>query len=427
MSSRNAAPSLIQALNGTPGKERIVPMEGMRGLAVLIVFLVHHHTIIGESLLTKGGTVYQISMLAHAIGHSGVDLFFVLSGFLIYGHLMQRQMPYRTYIRKRLRRIYPTFAAVFSLYCLVSLVAPSLSKIPAGKGPGAMYLLENFLLLPGMLKIDPLITVAWSLSYELFFYLSIPLLIMFTGMCAWPRWRRVLFFLLLALASAGAAQAGLNRWPRLGMFLAGILLYETIASGQLSSRLTRATEAGAIGFYFLVSMTLALYRLGSGPVGFEPAFPNYLYVPWTVLLSCSIFFLALHGFVFGGWISRFFSIAPLRWLGNMSYSYFLLHGMVLNGVRFGLHRLGWLGMMSPALFTGVLLCNLLLTLACSLALFALVERRFSLAPVRKKVDSRASEDTRLAIPPFTLQAEMSSHPGPVHAHPRVLYRGQLDA
>jgi peptidoglycan/LPS O-acetylase OafA/YrhL len=62
------------------------------------------------------------------------------------------------------------------------------------------YLFANFLMLPGILPIVPLITVAWSLSYELSFYLTLPLLIKWLHIPAWPRPARIAFFLALATA-----------------------------------------------------------------------------------------------------------------------------------------------------------------------------------------------------------------------------------
>jgi exopolysaccharide production protein ExoZ len=368
---------LAQTLETAPGgKGRIVPMEGMRGVAVLLVFLVHHHALFGK--LLPGGPVQQASLLGHAIGHSGVDLFFLLSGYLIYGHLLQRRSGYFAFVRKRVRRIYPTFLAVLGVYCLVCLVMPAVSKLPPGGGPTAIYLLQNALLLPGIFHIEPLITVAWSLSYEFFFYLLIPVIILATGMRAWSGAGRAVFFGLLLLAFAAAYQAGLHSHPRLGLFLAGILLYETIIWGGWNSRLTRVTEVAAIGLYLLTLMILACFRLGDGTIRFEPGYPDYTFLPWSILLSCALYGLSLHAFAFSGWVGAFFSFTPLRWLGNMSYSFFLFHGFVLNAAAFVFKKLGWYGI-PEALFPGVLLLNLLLTLAGSLVLFLLVEKPLSLA------------------------------------------------
>ena len=119
---------------------------------------------------------YYVS-LVRSLGNVGVDLFFVLSGYLIYGSLINRDQSIVKYFRRRIERIYPTFSVVLSVYLLATFVSPEKGKIPMGFWEGIAYICENYLLLPGMFRIEPLITVAWSLSYEFFFYLAIPLMI----------------------------------------------------------------------------------------------------------------------------------------------------------------------------------------------------------------------------------------------------------
>jgi len=150
------------------------PMEGLRGLAVALVFGVHFSTL-STPWQTAGWDRVALDIL-HTIGNAGVDLFFVLSGYLIYGHLMRRPPPFAAYMARRIQRIYPAFLAVFLLYLLLAWRMPDAGKLPDDGSLGG-YLLANLLLLPGVFPIEPLITVAWSLSYEMFFYLVMPLII----------------------------------------------------------------------------------------------------------------------------------------------------------------------------------------------------------------------------------------------------------
>jgi peptidoglycan/LPS O-acetylase OafA/YrhL len=172
-----------------------------------------------------------VSRYAGTVGHSGVDLFFVLSGYLIYGATIRHAAPFARFLRRRVQRIHPTFLAVLSLYLLLSVLFPAQSKIPRGFVPAAGYLAANVLLLPGLFPIEPIITVAWSLSYEFAYYLGLPLLVAALGMRAWPRpWRVAFFLALFAVAVASPAWIGGAR-SRMGMFVPGILLYELIESG----------------------------------------------------------------------------------------------------------------------------------------------------------------------------------------------------
>ncbi|MEO8036829.1 MAG: acyltransferase, partial [Acidobacteriota bacterium] len=157
------------------GHRALRSMEGLRGFAVFLVFLVHYVTLTAPWVDAASRTSVAGAVLRN-VGNSGVDLFFVLSGYLIYGNLIRKGRPFLAYARRRIQRIYPTFLAVFVLYLLLSFVFSGQSKLPHGTIAASGYVLANLLLLPGLLPIEPLITVAWSLSYEVFYYLSAPLL-----------------------------------------------------------------------------------------------------------------------------------------------------------------------------------------------------------------------------------------------------------
>jgi peptidoglycan/LPS O-acetylase OafA/YrhL len=376
-------PTLRQRLAGIfempESAHRNLPMEGLRGLAVTLVFFVHYHALF-KFLVDPASSTYAISGFLWSIGHSGVDLFFVLSGYLIYGAVIGKPRGYVSFMRRRIERIYPTFLAVFAIYLVLSLLVPERSKLPSGSGPAIWYIGQNLLLLPGLFNIEPIITVAWSLSYEFSYYLLIPILVGATMMRRWrPSWR-VGFFLLLAAAFTLVCLAGWSNHIRLIMFGSGILLFEARQSFGLGQRRSRVLEV------VVLLTTLAtfpvIYALWDRP-GFAPYWPGELRsgeIARIVVLFFSFFAFTLVSFNSASILGRIFSWTPLRWLGNMSYSYYLIHGLALNGLaliavaKFG--RVGhspllfWLGM--PLAFAA--------TLVSSAVLFWLVERRFSLAP-----------------------------------------------
>ena len=106
-------------------------MEGLRGLAIFLVFLVHYVTLMEPWIVTQS-TLRSIATALHTIGNTGVDLFFVLSGYLIYGSLITRPQRFGRFMARRIERIYPTFAVVFVIYVGLSFLLPAQSKIPAG-------------------------------------------------------------------------------------------------------------------------------------------------------------------------------------------------------------------------------------------------------------------------------------------------------
>ncbi len=336
-------------------------MEGLRGLAVFLVFLVHFSSL-SAPYHASSVQLSQWMGWVHTVGNAGVDLFFVLSGYLIYGAVLERQQPFLKFMARRVQRIYPAFLVVFVLYLLLSVALPAESKVPHSTGAALVYLLENVLLLPGLFPVTPMITVAWSLSYEMFYYLAIPLLVMaFAFRERERRWRMGFFLVLVFLLAAYSAWQG---GPvRLIMFISGILLYEVITGSVL--RLS-----GTAGFVALVAGLLGMLLPVGGHVG-ETVKALVLFVAFFVLCG-SCFANPL------SWLSLFLTWTPVRWLGNMSYSYYLLHGLTL---KTAFHMLTFVipgDGHGPWLTLGLLPLMFLITLAPAALLFILAERPYSL-------------------------------------------------
>src|SRR5260370_31060953 len=322
-------------------QQRLIPMEGLRGIAVLLVFSVHFHALFG-SYASIHPIFERLSGFLGNIGNTGVDLFFVLSGSLIYGILLRRRVSYFKFIRRRLERIYPAFLAVFLLYLLLSAIFRDESKIHAPFLSACLYVLANALLLPGIFAITPIITVAWSLSYEFFFYLIIPVVVWLTRMRTWKRAGRVAFFIGLWLSYMLYAFAVPRSQVRLLMFIAGILMYEAMDSAWLRGKLTRRGEIFAICTFLASLAFVYLYDARPQLVGFLPGLTAGETVlpgiatfqgPYKVIvlgISCAM--LAFYSFEFDGLLKAVFSWTPLRCVGNMSYSYYLIHGLALRAV-----------------------------------------------------------------------------------------------
>src|SRR5262245_5936400 len=107
--------------------------------------------------LAAGSAAAGIAKMLESIAHSGTDLFFTLSGYLIYGSLMRREQPIVPYLVRRFGRIYPTFLFVVGGYLLIFAFDPAVSKLPSDSFDAALYVLANLLLLPGILEIEPIV------------------------------------------------------------------------------------------------------------------------------------------------------------------------------------------------------------------------------------------------------------------------------
>jgi exopolysaccharide production protein ExoZ len=348
------------------------PMEGLRGFAVFLVFLVHYATLV-QPWVAEGGAMGTLIHSIHAIGNTGVDLFFVLSGYLIYGSLIARPRHFGRFMSRRVERIYPAFLAVFAIYVVLSFLVPDQSKLPADGAHAILYLGANLLLLPGLFPIEPLITVAWSLSYEMFYYVTIPLVITMLGLRSRSRaWRMGFFGAATLLIVAYCAAFGGH--VRLIMFIAGILLHEVMGSD------TSGTPRAAFALLALVAGLATMLLPWHGSAAFAA----------KVSILCVAFFvlcLACFRDPFSR-VARGFSWTPLRWLGNMSYSYYLLHGLSLKVAFVGLAVILQSGSHGSWLFWTLLPIMFGVTLVPTTILFLVVERPYSLKP---RLDHRLSQ------------------------------------
>ena len=337
------------------GADNVRPMEGLRGFAVFLVFLVHYVTLVNP-WVAANPILLEFSSKLHSIGNAGVDLFFVLSGYLIYGSLIVRYQPFVGFMMRRVQRIYPAFITVFLTYIFLSFVFPAENKIPSGAINGTIYLIQNFFLLPGLFPIEPMITVAWSLSYEMFYYLVTPAIIGLFGLRKCRSIQRVLFFVAVAVAFF-VFSATYGGPMRLNMFVSGILLL--------------STPSGSFGLFALCIGLLGTLLPVTGSSG-SAIKVGFLFVSFFVLcLSCFLNPTA--------WLPRVFSWTPLRWLGNMSYSYYLLHGLVLKASFLFLTNLHPAsGSESPLWFWILLPIMFSLTLIPTTVLFLAIERPLSL-------------------------------------------------
>lgn len=372
---------------------RVLAMEGLRGLAVLLVFFVHFHALFGLYIATHPA-IFSVSRFLGDVGNAGVDLFFVLSGYLIYGAVVRKRTPYLRFIRRRIERIYPAFLAVFCLYLALSPLFPSDNKIHGSFLHSLAYVCENVLLLPGIFHITPIITVAWSLSYEFFFYIFIPVVVWLCAIRRWRRSHRVAFFVGISILYLMHAFTSPESRVRLLMFVSGILLYELSGSKWITSKLNRRGELGAIALFAACFAFIYIYDVAPGWLSFLPGtlvgrtvLPGITSFqgPYKVIalgLACPL--LALYSFHFRGALETVFSWAPLRYLGNMSYSYYLIHGLALHALALPMYAARSRGVPAIGIFVLALPLGLAASWVASTGLFLLVEKPLSLRSVPTK-------------------------------------------
>jgi peptidoglycan/LPS O-acetylase OafA/YrhL len=169
---------------------KIPVLDGVRGLAILLVLAFHENVVTGDRVTTSFDWWF---LRAAGVGWSGVDLFFVLSGFLITGILLDaRGDPhyFRNFYARRTLRIFPLYYAVVFLSLVVIPNLPA-GVVPAAKlqrfgsieGDGIWYwlYLSNFAIARAGAWRHGILDVSWSLAIEEQFYLLWPTLVALLG------------------------------------------------------------------------------------------------------------------------------------------------------------------------------------------------------------------------------------------------------
>ena len=338
-----------------PQHARLLPMEGLRGLAVTLIFL-QHYTVQSQLIGLSPGLAYTVAAAFRNYGNMGVELFFVLSGYLIYGTLVRRASPFLGFMARRLQRIYPTFLVVFAFALAVDFLAPGPGKIPHDPWQAAACLAANLALLPALFSMVQIVAVAWSLSYEMFFYVAVAGLVLGLGMGRIPRDRRIAVLALLTGAFIVTSCAGLPGFPiRMMPFFAGMLLAEGLGK-RVPAWLGWAAPAAA----FLACVTHTISGVAA-----------------EAIQTIAFFSLCAVCFRGDGLVSAWMTWTPLRWLGNMSYSYYLVHGYVVRISMVLLARVLPLGMPDWMFWASMPILYVATLLAASF-IFVSVEKPLSL-------------------------------------------------
>ncbi len=317
-----------------PGTNRILELDGLRGLAIALVILFHVQLMFParSPLLGK----------AMLFGWSGVDLFFVLSGFLIGGILLDHRETenyFSTFYARRFFRIVPVYFAVVVLYFLVAHLGVIRDEVFYNVGqpmPWYTYLsFTNNLWIARHDTMAMFLPVSWSLAVEEQFYLTLPLTIRFL-----PRRAVLPFVSSVALLGAGfrawACWHGLvtqNQAYVLPFFRADALLIGVICAVLVRDRRCVAWLEGHRWALLAAASALAvtIIRVGTAlpAEGATPRTPLMIFGLTLVAIFYATLLLMAVVRPYAP-ISAALCFRPLRFLGNVSYCVYLLHEGILN-------------------------------------------------------------------------------------------------
>lgn len=325
------------------GERPHVPaLDGLRGCAILAVLLLHFTSALGA----PAGAPARLVKQAFSLGWTGVDLFFVLSGFLITGILADaRDTPHRFrtfYVRRGLRILPLYYGFVLLLFVVPPLVgARAYTTAPADQLPYWLFLQNYRPLGNGALDFAGHL---WSLAIEEQFYLVWPLVVFTLSR------RNVLRVCAACLLGALAYRvAGMLAGTNLhtvyfltpgridGLALGGAIALMARGAGGLA-RLRRMAPA------VLAASIAVLAGAALHPSGFDPGGAYMVSVGYSAL---AFFFGALLVLALDAGTSplpRLLSGGGLRFFGRYSYGLYVLHVPLI--------ALGRMAGVSPDRFAG---------------------------------------------------------------------------
>ncbi|MEV7816947.1 acyltransferase [Streptomyces flaveolus] len=373
---------------------RLPSLTGMRFIAALLVFA--FHTTWQTSFVAGGGGRLLGDVFANA-GFYGVSFFFVLSGFVLtWSARPQDTAP--GFWRRRMVKIYPNHLVTFAAAAVLMLIA---GEVFTTQGTLAnLFLVQAWI--PRIQVPNTMNAVSWSLSCELFFYLSFPLLLRLLNRLPVRRlWALAGVLAALTVLAPVVARYGIGGTP-LPFIADGSLSFEQIwfvyffppvralefVLGMVAARLVLAGAWPRLGLLPAGLIAVGGYAVNSTV--------PYLYgVAGTAALWLTPLVAAAATADEHGTRSPFRGRALVR-LGELSFAFYMVHGLVVT------YTFRWLVAdthLAPAVGAATLLGALLLALALAHALFTWVEAplmaRFGRPRRRRPPVSPAARPTAL--------------------------------
>ncbi len=385
------------------GDRRYLALDGLRGIAALLVVLYHVEL---PNHLTHN------SFVRH--GYLAVDLFFILSGFVIssaYSRRIGDRRGASEFLWLRFFRVYPLHIAMLSAFVLFECVkfaavwsgaiAPG-EQAPFTGNNTVGALVTNLFMLQGLGITNGMTwnSVSWSISCEFAAY-------MLFAIVTWSGLHRTRgFFVIGAIAGAAgfafivATTGTLDVVSELALtrclsgFLFGMLIFR-MASGSLGRRYARQSDF-VVGASELLVISVLVLAMSLAPApsqrGLTEAYPGMLLVTVAALvMTVAVFHLDR------GPVSRILLSRPVQFLGRISYSIYMVHIFIWLVFSIVLKRVFHLDLaraadsMSPWIGDALVALQVAIVIATSAATFALIEepaRRYGRRLLSKKLRQR---------------------------------------
>ncbi|TCT91864.1 peptidoglycan/LPS O-acetylase OafA/YrhL [Gibbsiella quercinecans] len=276
--------------------------------------VIYHAEIKGEQ--------YQVgSLSSFHIGYFGVDLFFIISGFIMCYTTYNKNIAFTGFMFSRIRRILPLYWLMSFAALFIYLIKPGL----VNSSGGVTSIWASFSLIPNGDRY--LVSNGWTLSYEFWFYFIFGLALFF------PKKYNLFIVgsLILCMMTIGNTVKPDNEFIK---FITNNLLFEFLL-GVISFYILRCKKLskGIYLFLILISLLSLLYQNLYGVINNYFGRSFYAGIPMCMLF---IGFVGLEKFFISQHTQKVFSF--LEMLGNSSYSLYLSHGFVLSPIAIILNK-----------------------------------------------------------------------------------------
>jgi exopolysaccharide production protein ExoZ len=284
---------------------KYLSLQELRALAAIMVVVFHAQGLCHK--YAAGGRSGTEAVLGD-FGTHGVDLFFVLSGFVILYTIRRANLTPGGFLLRRLIRIVPLYW-VLTLAMIACGVVLLLHGVPEPRPIVESLLFASY----SLYTRPPVLYVGWSIEYEIFFYAAVTLALL----AAVPIYRAVGLAFLACYAALHLLVPAAWVADNFLFFLSNPLLFEFVL-GLLLAELAVGTRLGLLDFAIPVAalgLSIAVDGFGRLVIAGVPA----AVVVWTAVKTES-------------WTSRYKGMRFLVRIGDASYSIYLVQVIVLPGV-----------------------------------------------------------------------------------------------
>lgn len=255
-------------------------------------------------------------------GAAGVDIFFAISGFVMYGTALQPNASWRKFLISRASRIIPLYWTCTLILGLSAIFLPSLFKTFSTDWS---VIFRSILFLPNYNnegQIRPLLQMGWTLHYEVFFYLTTGLILYLTRFNAALMASALLAILSVALSLA-SVQIEFTPLILLAPITIEFLLGALIAYVALNFEPLRSPRLSVTCLSITLLLAGAYLIMSQSPTGISWARFSYWGIGGALILFGSLLLETRIS-------QNFFSFIRGRFFGDISYALYLTHGFSLS-------------------------------------------------------------------------------------------------